>query len=253
MVRIALDAGHGQDTYEQRNTNGVEANGEVFEEHHFNASVVSYLKELLEYNGFSVLLTQPLYGKEVSLKGRTDLANREDVDLFWSVHANASNDPSIQGTCCFYWHSSDEGKRLAYLFAKHMQHSGIHLHGNGVHASKIGEWTNLHVIRETNMVAILTENGFMTNEEDLSLMKMSEYRRKVARNHAQAISEYFDHTYRDPEEQGDSIASWKREAVEWMYEEGLLEGEEWKQKVDEPLPLWAQAVVLKRLYDELKN
>jgi len=173
--------------------------------------------------------------------------------LFWSVHANAANDPYTRGACCFYWHSSDEGKRLAYLFAKHMQHSGIHLHGNGVHASKIGEWTNLHVIRETNMVAILTENGFMTNEQDLARMKTSQYRRKVARNHAQAISEYFGHTYRDPEDKRESIASWKREAVEWLYEEGLLEGEEWKQKVDDPLPLWAHAIVLKRLYDKMKG
>jgi len=109
MVWVALDAGHGHDTYERSGAKGIAKNGEVFEEHEFNATVVRYLREKLEYNGFNVLLTQPLFGWEVSLKERTDLANQKDVDLFWSVHANAADNPSTRGVCCFYWHASQEG------------------------------------------------------------------------------------------------------------------------------------------------
>jgi hypothetical protein len=43
------------------------------------------------------------------------------------------------------------------------------------------------------------------------------------------------------------------EAVAWLYERGYLTGEQWKQQVDQPLPLWALALVLKRLYDDIEN
>lgn len=47
--------------------------------------------------------------------------------------------------------------------------------------------------------------------------------------------------------------SWKKEAVQWLFDEGLLKGESWKKELDQPLPLWAEAIVLKRLYEMLNK
>lgn len=41
--------------------------------------------------------------------------------------------------------------------------------------------------------------------------------------------------------------AWKKEAIEWLYQMGLLTSTEWKAKIDEPLPLWSSAILLKRL------
>lgn len=41
--------------------------------------------------------------------------------------------------------------------------------------------------------------------------------------------------------------AWKKEAVDWMYQEGFLTSSEWKAKIDEPLPLWSLALILKRI------
>lgn len=38
---------------------------------------------------------------------------------------------------------------------------------------------------------------------------------------------------------------WKKDRVNWMFEQGLLENEEWKMKLEEPVPLWAIADILK--------
>lgn len=46
---------------------------------------------------------------------------------------------------------------------------------------------------------------------------------------------------------------YRLEAVAWLYEQGYLTGEQWKQQVDQPLPLWALALVLKRLHDDIKS
>lgn len=46
---------------------------------------------------------------------------------------------------------------------------------------------------------------------------------------------------------------WKLEAIDWMYEQGLLSDLKWKKTPDEPLPLWAEAIVLRRMFELLKK
>jgi len=46
---------------------------------------------------------------------------------------------------------------------------------------------------------------------------------------------------------------WKMEAVDWLFEEGLLSAEYWKEQIEESLPLWAQAAVYQRLYQKWKE
>jgi hypothetical protein len=50
-----------------------------------------------------------------------------------------------------------------------------------------------------------------------------------------------------------NTAKYKIDAVAWLYEKGYLTGDSWKKQVDEPLPLWALALVLQRLHEDLKN
>lgn len=51
---------------------------------------------------------------------------------------------------------------------------------------------------------------------------------------------------------GNGVPAWKQEAIDWLYAEGLLTDEAWRNQADKPLPLWAQAVMIKRLYEKLK-
>lgn len=46
---------------------------------------------------------------------------------------------------------------------------------------------------------------------------------------------------------------WKKEGVEWLYEKGYLHSNSWKNEIEKSLPLWAQAIILKRIYEELKK
>lgn len=46
---------------------------------------------------------------------------------------------------------------------------------------------------------------------------------------------------------------WKKSAVDWLFAEGLLTDESWKEKIEQPLPLWAQAALYNRLFQKLKE
>jgi N-acetylmuramoyl-L-alanine amidase len=51
---------------------------------------------------------------------------------------------------------------------------------------------NFYVLRETAMHALLSENGFIDNEQDAALMKQSSWRQKVAQGHANGIAKAFN-------------------------------------------------------------
>jgi hypothetical protein len=47
--------------------------------------------------------------------------------------------------------------------------------------------------------------------------------------------------------------AWRMEGINWLYEQGLLTNERWKDQIHEPLPLWAEALILQRMYQKLTN
>ncbi len=86
--RVVIDAGHGG------HDPGAVAGG-VFESH-IVLDVALRLEALLRGEGFDVVLTRR-DDTFVPLEQRTAIANREQGDLFLSIHVNASRNPSIRG------------------------------------------------------------------------------------------------------------------------------------------------------------
>src|SRR5699024_2325304 len=83
--------------------------------------------------------------------------------------------------------------------------AGYSTHGNGLHASKPGSWTNLHICRETNMTAVLVENGFMTGNKDFDLVfgsKQGQYVKDMAVVHTKAICKEYVVKYTGREASG---------------------------------------------------
>lgn len=197
MAKIGLDYGHGSNTFPP--SKGVYKDGIPFHEHSFNATLGLKIKRLLEASGHTVIEAQPAFKPEVSLLSRTRLYNRRAVDIVVSIHANANSNDHVDGICAFYWHSSVAGKRLAQGVINEIKAKGYETHGNGLHASKRGSWTNLHMVRETRMPSILVENGFMTNDEpgkddDFERIfgsEQEEYTDNLAEAYVKAINNYF--------------------------------------------------------------
>lgn len=198
MTTIAVDIGHGKNTFPP--SKGTYRNGRGYAEHDFNSKLAIEVEKLLKHNGFNVIMYQKPFSPEISLRKRTDYYNSKGVDLVWSIHANANANKNVSGCCAFYWHTSSKGKQLAQLFAEEVRNAGYETHGNGLHASKPGEWTNLHITRETKAVAVLTENGFMTSDKDFELIfgsKQDQYIHDMARVHVKAICRYFGKSFKD--------------------------------------------------------
>lgn len=189
---IAVDIGHGSDTFPP--SKGVYAGGKGYAEHSFNAKLGVALEKKLKALGFKTVLYQKPNAKDVPLTQRTNHYNAQKVDLVFSIHANYNGDSNVNGRCVFYWGTSKPSKRMAEIVVKHIKDAGYSTHGNGLHAGERGSWTNLHINRETNMPAVLVENGFMSGNKDFDLVfgdKQAEYIEDMAEIHAKSIAEYF--------------------------------------------------------------
>jgi len=190
---IALDDGHGMSTLGKRTPPIAELGGRVVLENEFNRAVVKFLDVELRRCGFNTLLVAPT-DADTSLKARTDLANAKKADAYISIHYNALDgkfdgpDKDPEGLEVFYYPGSTSGKKLAECVYKYLK-QGTPQKLRGVKSA------DFHVLRETKMPAILSENGFMDNKREAMLMLDINFQKEVAREHAQGICEYFGVKY----------------------------------------------------------
>lgn len=188
---VALDDGHGMQTAGKRTPEIPELNKRVIHENEFNRAVVNCLDVELKRCGIDTILVAPA-DDDTSLSGRVALANKSNTDLYVSIHYNAldgkfdSKDPS--GHSIHVYPGSRKSRRLAECIHKYLV-EGTDQIDRGIVES------DFHVLRETNMPAILSENGFMDNKREALLMIDKNFQKEVAAEHAKGICDYFGIKY----------------------------------------------------------
>ena len=132
--------------------------------------------------------------EDVSLYKRVKLANEIHAErgncIYVSIHANAFGNGrefnSAGGICTFHHYRSSKGKKLAQSLQTHLGKL-TDFRDRGIRANDT--WANFYVLRKTHMPAVLSENGFMTNLHDATLLMSQEIRQKVAHAHFEMILE----------------------------------------------------------------
>lgn len=196
--------GHGMETPGKR-TPYIPELGRSIRENEFNSPVVKMLRKELERCGVMCFEVAPS-DYDTPLRERTDFANKKYKELqnkyskdnvnaiYVSIHFNAYDgtfkEPNPEGFSAHVYlgHKNKEAGRLARCILKYLQ-NGTRQVNRGVVEQ------NLHVTRETHMVAVLTENGFMDNPREALLMLDKGFQKEVAVEHAQGICEYFGIKY----------------------------------------------------------
>ncbi len=175
---ITIDAGHGG------NQPGSLA-GDVVEKE-LNLQIALKLQVELQNRGYQVIMTRT--GDEtVDLLERTEIANNTGADLFISIHQNAFEDGSVHGIETWYHDgkAATGSEKLATLIQSSLVRT-LKAADRGIRSGD-----KLVVVRETIMPACLVEAGYITNENERSLLKSDEYQNKIATAIADGIDSYF--------------------------------------------------------------
>lgn len=133
--------------------------------------------DMLNILGIYYTCIQQPHSPEVKLRERIRYYNQLQPNLIYSIHGNASKDVSVRGSCCFVWSQH----RLADKFVRFTLAEGLRLHGSGIHYYADNTWTDLAIIEDTISPAILTENGFFTNDAEREMMVTDDYLDRTAR------------------------------------------------------------------------
>ena len=112
---VIIDAGHGG-----ADPGKIGINGTL--EKDINLTISYYLKEILESQDITVLLTREKDNdlatdssnfKSSDMKNRISFIQESKADLVISIHQNSFTSPLIHGAQCFYYTPSNDGKALA--------------------------------------------------------------------------------------------------------------------------------------------
>ena len=137
--------------------------------------------QILQQNGVQAVLTR---NKDyfVSLKGRVDMAERGNADLFVSIHANSVglSRPDVSGLEVYYYSS---GYNLAQSVRKAILNT-VNVRDRRVRKARF------YVLRKTSMPAILVETGYVTGREDAAKLSNPQYREQMAQGIADGILSY---------------------------------------------------------------
>lgn len=192
-----LDPGHGGIIDGVYQTAGKRSpqfpDGSVLYEGEFNRDIVKKIINLCKIHCIECVNLVDTE-EDLSLRHRVSKANllhRENRNsIYLSIHANAFGDGlqfnQAKGMCTFYYHKSRNGKKLAEILQKNLVEL-VSLRDRGVRSND--SWANFYVLRKTNMPAILSENGFMTNYDDAVALKDSDVRQSIANAHFAMIQE----------------------------------------------------------------
>lgn len=216
VSRIVIDPGHGG------HDPGAQARG--LSESELTLDVALRLETLLEKEpGIDVVLTRRT-DEYVPLEERTAIANRESADLFLSIHANTSRNPSARGVETYVLSFATTPEAEAVAARENSAHAGeMHHLPDIIKAialnNKLDESRDLAAmvqdalvtrLRRSNsavlnrgvkkapfvvligagMPSVLAEVSFLTNRQELQLLKTPAYQQRIAEALAAAVLRY---------------------------------------------------------------
>lgn len=199
MHTIILDAGHGINTAGKRSPDG------RFREYKFNRVIVNAVAEHLRLRGYNVEILTP-EEEDIPLKERVRRANAltcrpghpVQSTIIVSIHANAAGNGSkwmkARGWCAYTCKGhtlSDELATCLYNAAKK------HLPSQRIRT----DYTDgdpdfeapFYLLKYTYAAAVLTENLFYDNPEDLAFLESVEGQKAIVALHVEGIIDFLEH------------------------------------------------------------
>jgi N-acetylmuramoyl-L-alanine amidase len=185
---IVIDPGHGGLDI------GAKAKDPYCEEKKLTLSTSRLVKKYLTQLGYRVVMTRDS-DANISLARRVEIATQADADLFVSVHFNSTRTQSVNGIEIFFSESlpASGGAHPTRIVASRRLADAIlpRVIEETEVASRGVKRGNFYVIRETTMPSVLVEGGFISNQQERTLLRTREFQEKLARGIAEGIDAYF--------------------------------------------------------------
>ena len=269
-MKIAIIAGHSSTTAGKRTPpmiNPVDIDGDgsydvlagtQYREHYANVGVSVKLDEALKRCGFETYkvgwddadATNDTLGDDsAGLAKRQALVRAAGCLISISVHFNAVGDGASFNSAtgvCTYIHSNPARVGNSAALATRVQArliEGTPQTNRGVHADAFAE---VNCAAMGTKASVLVELAFMTNQHEAEVLMANEkFWVEAAEENCHGICEYAGVAYKTVED--NTMEAWKTEIAEKALVSGVIADETWKDKLDEPAPVWMVLAIANKL------
>ncbi|KAB8134700.1 N-acetylmuramoyl-L-alanine amidase [Gracilibacillus oryzae] len=176
MVRIYIDPGHGG------TDPGAVANG--LQEKDVTLAISLKIRDLLQqYQAVQIRLSRSM-DRTLTLNQRTHDANVWGADYLISVHLNAGGGTGYEDFIYdLLSDSSSTAQKQDVMHEEIIKKSNMNDRGK--------KKANFHMLRESNMSAILTENGFIDDPNNAARLKTDVFLEDIAQGHVNGLVRIF--------------------------------------------------------------
>ncbi len=163
-------------------------------EYKLNLAVSEKLKNLLEQNGYTVVMTREINNVDLGNIARANIANECNADLYIRIHADGMDDSSVRGISVLIPGSqyiNDKNILGNSKSAARKVLDGL-VSETGAKSRGIVERNDLTGFNWAKVPMLLVEMGFMSNPEEDRLMNTDSYREKIAKGIYNGVNTYFN-------------------------------------------------------------
>lgn len=202
MAIFIIDAGHGPNTQGKRCYKAFDPR--ETREYELNARIADYVVDLLDQYGHMGIRVDDVNGtRDVPVSERASNANKYHAKAYIAIHHNADPDKVdddgvndvARGITVYHYPTNEDAERAGRMYDLLIEETGL----RGNRRSPIMGTKDFCVIRETRMPALLIENGFMDNKDDVAIILTDLHARRTSKAIVRwCLEQVGEEFYREP-------------------------------------------------------